>query len=108
MFGFKQSGRIWNHIFYVFLVLFELEPTEADLCIYVSKSKSYLIVTLFVDDGLACCASLTKLEALIQHMEKQFAITQSSAALYVGMHIHRDESAKKVYVNQSIYLFAQD
>jgi hypothetical protein len=43
---------------------------------------------LFVDDGLVCCASQAKLDALIMHMEQHFAITRSSADLYVGLHIH--------------------
>jgi hypothetical protein len=56
--------------------------------IYISKDKPLSILMLFVDDGLVCCASQAKLDALIMHMEQHFAITRSSADLYVGLHIH--------------------
>ena len=63
-----------------------------------------MIVTLFVDDGLACCTSVAKLEELIKYMELKFEITRSSADLYVGLYIHHDRPCKLLYVNQSIYI----
>jgi transposase InsO family protein len=69
LYGLKQSSRIWNKTFDNFLVKFELEPSEADPCVYISKTEPSLIVTLFVDNGLACCASQSKLDAMILHME---------------------------------------
>lgn len=55
--GLKQSKRIWNQTFHDFLMKFDLEVMEADPYIYLSKSEPRLIVTLFVDDGLATCSS---------------------------------------------------
>jgi hypothetical protein len=69
LYGFKQSGRIWNQTFHNFLTKFEMESTETDPYVYISKTKPHLILTLFVDNGLACCASQAKLDALILHME---------------------------------------
>jgi hypothetical protein len=77
---------------------------EANPYIFFSTSKPLLIVTLFVDDGLACCTSAAKLAEPIKYMELKFEITRSSADLYVGLHIHRDRHYKLVYVNQSIYI----
>ena len=37
-------------------------------------------------------------------MEDRFEITQSSADLYVGLHIHQSVDRRTIYVNQSIYL----
>jgi hypothetical protein len=104
LYGFKQLGRIWNKFFDEFLIKFDLEPTEADPYVYISKTEPWLITTLFIDDGLACCTSPGKLEALIQYMEKHFAITRSSADLYVGLHIQRDEQLGRIFIHQAIYL----
>jgi hypothetical protein len=104
LYGLKQSGRIWNKTFSNFLTAFELEATIADPYVFISRNEPTLILTLFVDDGLAYCVSLPKLEALISHMESHFSITRSKADLYVGLHIHRDEAKKLIFVNQAIYL----
>ena len=104
LYGFKQSGRLWNKKFDAFFIKFDLHPTSADPCVYISGSEPPLIVTLFVDDGLACCISQSKLDRFISHMEKHFAITRSEADLYVGMHIQRDCSKRLLYIDQSLYL----
>jgi hypothetical protein len=103
LYGFKQSGRIWNHTFHEFFIKFDLEPIDADPSVYISKTEPQLIITLFVDDGLACCSSPAILEELITHMEKHFAITRSSADLYVGLHIRQQEGS--IFVHQR-HLFA--
>ena len=42
LYGFKQSGRIWNQTFNDFLVKFELEPTAADPCVMsLDNSRIY-------------------------------------------------------------------
>jgi hypothetical protein len=104
LYGFKQSGRIWNQTFDRFLLKFELAPTKADQYVYISKSDPPLIVALFVDDGQACCASESKLAKLIKYMEDHFSIIQSSADLYVGLHIYQDKANQRIYINQSVYL----
>jgi transposase InsO family protein len=104
LYGFKQSGRLWNKTFDGYLIEFDLHPIEADPCLYVNNNKPIMIVTLFVDDGLACCASSARLEEFMLHMEKRFAITRLAADLYVGMHIKRDYGRRMIYVDQSLYL----
>ena len=37
-------------------------------------------------------------------MEQHFGITQSSADLYVGLHIHRDIAQQRIYINQFVFL----
>jgi hypothetical protein len=65
--------------------------------------KVTLIEILFVDDGLACCASEAKLAELIIYMERHFSITKSSADLYVGLHIYRD-SASQCFTSTRPYI----
>ena len=81
LYGFKQSGQLWKKAFDQFLVDFNLQPTLADPYVYVICSEPLLIVTLFVDDGLACCACPARLEEFMRHMEGRFAITRSAADL---------------------------
>lgn len=69
LYGLKQLGRIWNQTFDSFLVKFELEPIDADQCVYILKNDPALIIALFVDDRLAYYSSHTKLTALITYIE---------------------------------------
>lgn len=78
LYGLKQSGRIWNQTFHDFLMRLDLESTEADPCVYISKTEPCLIIMLFVDDGIAACSSPARLEALVLYMEEHFAITRSN------------------------------
>jgi hypothetical protein len=80
-----------------------MECIEANPCVYISKTKPHLFLTLFVDDGLAYCAFQAKLDALILYMEQRL-ITCSSVDLYVGLHIHQEADRKMLFVNQSIYI----
>ena len=75
LYRLKQSGRIWNQIFERYFLKFELEPTDANQCIYIFRNDPALIVSLFVDNGLACCSSNSKLATLISYMEQHFVIT---------------------------------
>ena len=104
LYGFKQSRRIWNKTFNDFLLEFELEPTQADPKVYVSRTAPILIVTLFVDDGLACSVAQERLNQLMAYMECRFSTTRTSADLYVGLHIFQSADRQLIYVNQSIYL----
>lgn len=104
LYGFKQWGQIWNKTFNDFLIAIDLYPTEVDPCIYVTRNEPIMIITLFVDDGLASYASPACLEEFVCHIEKHFVVTQSSADLYVGMYIKCDQGRKLLYVNQSLYL----
>jgi hypothetical protein len=52
-----------------------------------------------MDDGLACCFSPKKLEALIAYMESYFAMLLNplSTYIYVGLHIHWNEDDGHIF-----------
>lgn len=64
LYSLKQSERIWNQTFHDSFMKFDLKATKADSYLYISKSEPRLIVTLFVDNGLATCYSMARLEDL--------------------------------------------
>jgi len=85
---------------------FDLERTKANPCVYISKDKPHLIITLFMHDGLACCFSPKKLEALIAYMESHFAMLLNplSTYIYPGLHIHWNEDDGQIFIHQGVYL----
>ncbi len=85
---------------------FDLELTKVDPCVYISKGKPHLIVTLFMDDGLACCFSPKKLKASIIYMESHFVMLLNplSTYIYVGLHIHWNENDGQNFIHQGVYL----
>ena len=88
----------------IFLLKFELCPTKVDPCVYILKSDPPLLLSLFVDDGLACSTSTSKMENMIQHLEENFSITKSSGDLYVGLHIYQDTKKCLIFINETLYL----
>lgn len=81
---------------------FDLESIEANPCVYISKSKPPLIVTLFVDGGLAICSSPARLGNLVHYMEEHFTITRSSVDLYVDLHILRLKTKGHIFIYQAV------
>ncbi len=97
---------MWNYNFNDFLMKFDLEPTKVDPCVYISKGKPHLIVKLFMDDGLACCFSPKKLEALIAYTESHLAMLLNPLSTYinVGLHIHWNEDDGQIFIHHGVYL----
>lgn len=82
---------------------FNLEATEVDHYVYISKSKTRLIMTLFEGDSLAICSSAARLEDLVHHMERHFGITRLNPNLYVGLHILCLQASGHIFIHQAIY-----
>jgi hypothetical protein len=58
-------------------------PTEVNPCVYSTKEKPLLIMTIFVHDGLGCCVQNSKLDKMINHLEQVFEVSKSYADVYV-------------------------
>lgn len=53
LYELKQLSQIYYQIFYDFLMNFNLKSIETNLCVYISKSKHYFIITLGINNGFA-------------------------------------------------------
>lgn len=66
---------------------FDFKSIETNLCIYISKSESYFIITFCVDHGLAICSLSPQLEDFIHYNKEFFFIICFNVDVYEGLHI---------------------
>ena len=107
LYGLKQSGRLWNHTFDIFLKLYHLLTSDADTCVYYRLTAANtvdLIVGIFVDDGIVCATSEADLDAVIQHLQTNFKVTHGPMDYYVGFQIHRNTDTHAILINQARYI----
>ena len=104
LYGLKQGACVWNRKFDQFLKAYDLVVSDADCCVYVSKTKSKLILCIWVDDGLVCSTLNDSIEEILSYMGGAFRITQGLAEVYVGLHITRDRDRRLIHIDQRHYL----
>ena len=104
LYGLKQASRFWNKKFNDFLTRYDLLPSSADPCVYVSSGEPRIITTIVVDDGLAICPSKHHLDDMICYLKEHFEITQGSAEMYVGLHISRDRKTRRLWIDQTQFI----
>jgi hypothetical protein len=100
IYGLKQSARSWNTAFSNFLKAHDLLMSSADPCISFPTTALRLIQALRVDDGLAMCQDQALLTKMISHLISEFEVSLGDAEVYVGLHITRDLSSRKLYIDQ--------
>lgn len=105
LYGLRQASRAWNDTFNDFLSAFGLVASEADPCVYLFQSgKDFLIVALWVDDGLLICNNSELLAKILSYLKTTFVITLKPADRFVGLHITRDRVNRKLYLSQPSYI----
>ena len=100
LYGLKQSARGWNKTFSDFLKEYALIQSSADPCIFYSTQAPRLILALWVDDGLVVCSDKSLLNKMISHLKTKFEVTVGDADVYVGLHITRDLTHNRLFVDQ--------
>ncbi len=71
----------------MFLIKYSLVATTVDGCVYYNTLDPLLIVTIFVDDGMACNVKEDSIEHILSLMGDAFKITTSYPKMYVKLHI---------------------
>jgi hypothetical protein len=71
----------------LFFIEYSLVATIVDGCVYYSTLDPCLIVTIFVDDGMACNVKEGSIEHILCFMGDGFKITTSYPKVYVELHI---------------------
>jgi hypothetical protein len=100
LYGLKQSGRIWNQTFDSFLVKFELEPTNADQCVYISKNDPALIITLFVDNAAHLTPSLQRSSRIWSSISqlRSLLLTCMSVCIFIEIQPNNRFISTKQYI----------
>ena len=103
IYGLKQSARCWNAKFVDCLKKFDLHPTEADPCVFISKNTTEpLILLIYVDDGAIASKNKNKVYDLLKFLEQNFEITTDSLNVFLGIEINRLSNGSML-INQKSY-----
>ena len=108
LYGLKQSARCWNLEIDRFLKNSGYKQGTAGLCIYTKmegRSKSFIVLALYVDDILLASNDTELLTAEKQKLSQRFEMEDLGVAKFcLGMSIKRDRSNRTLCVSQKSYL----
>ena len=102
LYGLKQSGRNWNILLTEFLKGNEFVASTADPCLYISKSRTDLIL-YWVDDIICACETTKKMNKIKNILKGKFKMKDLGPLKhFLGMHFEQIDST--VTIDQSLYL----
>lgn len=103
LYGLKQAPRCWNIKFMEILNNFDLKVSDADPCVFVSKSngKVKLILSIYVDDGLIAAESEIVANSLLEGIKNFIEIKHGNLEYYLGFQIRKTEEG--IFINQQNY-----
>lgn len=105
LYGLKQSSRVWNSKFVMFMKKCKLAQSNSDPCVFYGEiNGEKVILLLYVDDGLILSHSKAALNVLIDKLSRAFKITLGNSNYYVGLEIQRDRKGKTIGIGQSAYI----
>ena len=105
LYGLKQASRVWNRHFDTFLKEFGLQTSTADPCLYIRRQKDeFIIVVIWVDDGLVCSNSSAAIGSIVKYLGKHFDMRSTPAEHFVGLSITRNRMDKTLHLSQPEYV----
>ncbi|CAJ2662759.1 unnamed protein product [Trifolium pratense] len=107
LYGLKQSPRQWYKRFDSYMLQIGYKRCEYDCCVYVRSldDGSFIFLLLYVDDMLIAANHLHDVNELKILLGKEFDMKDLGAAKRIlGMEIHRDKGARKLWLSQKSYV----
>jgi hypothetical protein len=107
LYGLKQSPRQWYKRFDSYMLQIGYKRCEYDCCVYVRSldDGSFIFLLLYVDDMLIAANHLHDVNELKILLGKEFDMKDLGAAKRIlGMEIHRDRGARKLWLSQKSYV----
>ena len=105
LYGLRQSPRAWNKRFNRLMHQCGLRRSEYDPCVYWCNTEiGFLIVALYVDDGLIMSQSAQLLQEMLRKLQHAFQITHGEIGTYVGMEITRNRRNREIVITQTAYI----
>lgn len=105
LYGLKQSTRQWYMKFDNFMVAHGYSRSEYDPCVYFRSldDGSLVLLTLYVDDMLIAAKRKSNMLQLKNFLSSEFDMKDLGPAKKIlGMEIHRDRQAGKLWLTQMI------
>ena len=106
IYGLKQSSRQWYFRFHRAIVSNGFTMIEEDHCVYVKRSKkSFLILSLYVDDILLAGNDMDMIVATKEWLSSNFEMKDMGEADFVlGIKIFRDRSRRFLGMSLETYI----
>lgn len=88
IYGLKQASRCWNKKFTSFLRSYGLVASEADPCVFISRSKKKVIIlAIYIDDGLLAISDESCMNDFMNRMCEEFQFTIKDLNYFLGIEI---------------------
>ncbi|KAE9617992.1 putative RNA-directed DNA polymerase [Lupinus albus] len=107
LYGLKQAPRQWYKRFDSFMIGQGYYRSQFDDCIYFQKfpDGSFIYLLLYVDDMLIASRNKSLIRKLKTQLNNEFEMKELGAAKKIlGMEIHRDRQAGKLFLSQQKYI----
>ena len=105
LYGLKQAPRCWNERFVEYIKRFEFEQNVADSCVFfLKKNEFFVIIALYVDDGLVISDSNDKLNWILNEIKTELEIKISDLNFYLGLEIKYLDDSHTLFISQSNYV----
>lgn len=107
LYGLKQAPRQWYKHFDIFMIDKGYTRSRYDNCVYFRQYSdgTFIYLLLYVDDMLIASKDKTLIGMLKSQLSKEFEMKDMAAAKKIlGMEIHKDRKAGKLYLSQERYL----
>jgi hypothetical protein len=97
IYGICQASRIWNKTLHEALINYGLVQSTTDPCVYYHVTLTrFLIIAVWVDDGLVAGSSQLLLDTLVSYLNLKFEITAVPADLFVGIVLTRNRAKRQI------------
>lgn len=103
IYGLKQSASNWNETITSTLVSFGFTRTHSDKCLFIySDSNDYMIVGIYVDDGIICANNKQLIANFFEFLQEKFEIKFGNLNKFIGIEIEFVNDA--VVIHQHNYI----
>jgi hypothetical protein len=102
----KQSPTMWYQNFDTYILSLRFVRSKDDHYIYSKEEGGHFIyVSLYVDNMLLIINNMDVIKEVKMHLSSKFDIKDLSATHFIlGMVIKRDETIRKLWLNQRNYI----
>lgn len=106
LYGLKQALRYWYKKFDSFMIGHGYTRSQYDHCVYFQQFDGvYVYVLFYVDDMVIASCDKYLINNLKSQLSKEFEMKDlGTTKKILGMEIHRDRQARKLYLSQKNYI----
>jgi len=103
LYGLKQAPRCWNKKFKNMLHSFNLQETNTDSCVFISKKNNHLlIVAIFVDDGHIAASTDEQVNDMVRCLKDNFETKERDLDQFLGIEVNSKIDGS-IFIHQTSY-----